>query len=819
MVAVALFALLSVGTYGVFTQTTKTIRASRSRVAATALAGERVEIIRNLPYASVGLQGGVPPGNLVPSEVVVRDGIPFTITTVIRNIDDPFDGILGGDPNDTSPADYKLAEISVSCDTCTGNPPLIFTTTVAPKNLESASTNGSLFVQVINASGEIIPGTTVHVENTTVNPQINLDDVTNAQGELQLVNVPPALNSYRIRATKSGYSTEQTYAPGDVTNPNPTKAHASVITQQLTRITMVIDKVSTMTVNSVHADTLSPIASIPFHMQGAKPIGTYADESPVYKYSQDHTTNAAGTITLTDVEWDTYTVSASDQLLGYDVAFIDPTQPIGVNPDTTHMVNIGLRSNAIHTLNVNVTDSGAAPLEGASVTLANAPLGYNETAATPFHGQVFFSPLSPATYVLSAEKSGYNPTVQNIAINGDTDITLALGQAPPPPPPPPPGTGATTSYTIGTRALNVDITAVAGSGPWSLLVSPADLSSVALHDKLLDEGSPQRAWKVSSVDDANNTITVIDSEANGGAPALNGVGQAALSRWFSTLAAWETARQGDLITRDTIEQGILYADSVFTSGALIDGSTTDSGHFLWITAAPGERHAGVASGGSLVLIDGQNSIDGQIDIQDSYTRVEWLEMTRIRSDGNDADTIQVRDASNVLLQYLLIHNFDDGSNSIVGVKGQANASFTLRNSLIYDGDTAAVRMTSSSGTATVQNSTIYDMDRRGLYEDNGPIHAINTIAMGNPTSDFSVSRGNESYNMSSDSSASGTGSLTNKSASAQFQSIASGSENLHLKAGANAYNAGADLSSSFTDDTDSESRPKFTVWDMGADEY
>jgi hypothetical protein len=60
---------------------------------------------------------------------------------------------------------------------------------------------------------------------------------------------------------------------------------------------------------------------------------------------------------------------------------------------------------------------------------------------------------------------------------------------------------------------------------------------------------------------------------------------------------WEDERQGNLVTDDSIQRGIVYKDSdgvfVFASALVqISGSTTDSSHFMWLTAhhaVPPER--------------------------------------------------------------------------------------------------------------------------------------------------------------------------------------------------------------------------------------
>ena len=72
---------------------------------------------------------------------------------------------------------------------------------------------------------------------------IVIDDVTNINGMLQVVDAPPGVNAYEIIVSKDGFTTDQTYTPGAAGNPNPTKPHATVAIQQLTQISFVIDEV------------------------------------------------------------------------------------------------------------------------------------------------------------------------------------------------------------------------------------------------------------------------------------------------------------------------------------------------------------------------------------------------------------------------------------------------------------------------------------------------------------------------------------------------------------------------------------------------
>jgi len=108
LVGIAVFIIITVSVYQAYAATMNAVRASRLKITATALANEQFEIIRNLPYDDVGVIGGIPNGKIPYIQNLVRDGTGFQTKTAIRNIDDPFDGTIGGLPNDLSPADYRL---------------------------------------------------------------------------------------------------------------------------------------------------------------------------------------------------------------------------------------------------------------------------------------------------------------------------------------------------------------------------------------------------------------------------------------------------------------------------------------------------------------------------------------------------------------------------------------------------------------------------------------------------------------------------------------------------------------------------------------
>ncbi|MDQ5948967.1 MAG: hypothetical protein QG589_92 [Patescibacteria group bacterium] len=417
IVGVAVFSVIVVSVYNAYMSILNVISTSKAKIDAIDLANEQIEIVRNLPYADVGISGGIPNGKLLHTETVVRDSTSFVVTKTIRNIDDPFDGVIGGTPNDISPSDYKLIEIEINCATCKNFNPMVVTGRIAPKNLESAATEGALFVRVFDANGNPVPDANVHVENNIASPHITIDDVTNNQGMFQLVGVPPGTNAYEITVTKSGYTTDKTYAIS-VSNPNPTKPHATVALQQVTQLSFVIDRTSSFAISSV-TDSCSQVSNVDFSIAGNKTIGS----SPtVLKYNQNKVTDSNGLLTLPNMEWDTYAINNIDA--SYDLVGINPPSPVSLSPNTTQNLQLIVKAKNPNTLLVNVKDSATMlPLSGVTVTLSKA--GYTNTKITGlgFLGQTDWSGGSGQGTSTNATK--YFSSDGNVVINNPIgDITL-----------------------------------------------------------------------------------------------------------------------------------------------------------------------------------------------------------------------------------------------------------------------------------------------------------------------------------------------------------------------------------------------------------
>ena len=377
LIACAIFLLFALGIYSGINLIFKIVYQSRMRILETALLAEQVEVVHNIPYSSVGILNGVPSGVLPHVTSTMRNGQNFSIITTVRNIDDPFDGMATGTiPVDTSPADYKLVEMSAICQPCGQQIPVILSTIVAPKQLEGATQNGALFIQVFDYNGLPVVGATVNVTGTLATSTVIISDVTGNDGYLRVIDTPTGTMSYAIRVSKSGYSTDYT-VPVSVAVPTPVKTPANVVSQTITDISFAIDRTSNLDLHFINSGCAA-IASIPFTIRGEKIIGYGPD---VYKYNQTLTANGSGNYSFANFEWDKYHIGLTGST--YSIGGSIPMLPIDLTPGLAQDASIILQSYTAHSLLVKVQDAGTGlPLSDATVHLTAA--GYDETRTTGY---------------------------------------------------------------------------------------------------------------------------------------------------------------------------------------------------------------------------------------------------------------------------------------------------------------------------------------------------------------------------------------------------------------------------------------------------
>ena len=216
-----------------------------------------------------------------------------------------------------------------------------------------------------------------------------------------------------------------------------------------------------------------------------------------------------------------------------------------------------------------------------------------------------------------------------------------------------------------------------------------------------------------------------------------------------------------------------------------------------------------------------------IDVEDEYTRIEWLEIKKIYDAGDGVFFDDLPAADNGLVSGVLVHSFWQAGNAAFRI---AATGVTVRN-CIADGGTTYAAHIAGGASATIENCTFWG-DSGGGYGVYGDATCIvgvkNTISADHGTLDMSISSGATisyfGYNMflthgggfdPDDIAYAGNNQVPPTNLEHLFVDLST--TNLHLEVSGNrAANTGLDLSSDFADDIDGQTRSG--TWDMGADE-
>lgn len=338
----------------------------RSKIYLTILSilQDEIEKIRVMNYEDIGIIDGWPRGILPREKIIEKENLEVLVRYYVRNIDDPKDGTITSTPRDTAPADYKLIELEgQALNSLIKTYPQKLTAIIAPKTLETITNNGSLFIKVINSRGNPVNAANIKVDYLG-NPSFTIEDLTDVNGELRLIDIPPGINIYRIYVTKQNFSRDRTYPPGDPQNPNPVLPDQTVKRNEVTFVTFQIDKLSLINLNFF--DKLCrPFSQINFGVKGEKLIGVNPD---VLKTKFTTTTDANGQKSFY-LEWDNYEINLTDN----NLVFLGMTPYLRprfiVEPDKVYNLNLTLASSSPINLLVTVLDNNRNYLEDAEVKL------------------------------------------------------------------------------------------------------------------------------------------------------------------------------------------------------------------------------------------------------------------------------------------------------------------------------------------------------------------------------------------------------------------------------------------------------------------
>ncbi len=316
------------------------------------------------------------------------------------------------------------------------------------------------------------------------------------------------------------------------------------------------------------------------------------------------------------------------------------------------------------------------------------------------------------------------------------------------------------------------------------------------------------------------------------------------TRDHSTITLWEADLDDDP-TYDAGDDAVgeMYDDSVFDEESSINGGSTIGLSSIRLTVASAERHDGTAGTGARVVMGGTTTsviirFNGTIE----DTTLEWLELDY--NSQNCRGAFSAGDRGH-FIKNCIVHDLAANANLAIniislshfGTSGSPDAN--AFNCIVYaidninTGTSAELHaFRSTSRTGKILNCTGHNVTFGGGGSETGTIFEINNslvqfqncIGTDGETADIGgTTNGTEDHNLTSDTTATGTGSLTEKSAANQFVSTALGSEDLHLKSGADAIDAGTDLGTTPSgveiDIDDRDRDAEGDIWDMGAHEF
>lgn len=425
LVLLFIFAIVSMTFLETYTKGTRLIIESKNRLGATALANQKIEIIRSIDYGSIGTTTGIPSGDIPEYEMISVNTVKYQVHTFVQYVDDAFDGRSNTSPVDAIPNDYKRVKITVAWGSLGTDQAVTLFTTIAPEGVETSAGGGVLSINILDSAGMGVPSASAHIVNTAAG--VDITTSTDATGNITLPGTPVGIQNYSLTLSKSGFYGVRTYPPNPPSTYNPIDEHASVALGVLNQKSLVMDQYADITIRSKDPFGTS-VPSINFGMIGGKILGTDAVLAPVYEYNQALATSASGSLNVLDQSYGQYAISETDTRYEFYKLSPEGTQSnmLDALPGVTTTRDMILLDTNIGSVKAAVTNQvdGSASA-GATVRLSNTLLTYDVTQTTDQYGFAYFPATLPAllagTYNIEVSLTGF----QNLTGTVTVGSTLA----------------------------------------------------------------------------------------------------------------------------------------------------------------------------------------------------------------------------------------------------------------------------------------------------------------------------------------------------------------------------------------------------------
>jgi len=427
LVFLFLFSLISIVFLQTYSVGTRLIIESKNRLGATALANQKMEIIRSIDYEDIGTTSGIPAGDLSEYETISVNTIRYQVHTFVQYVDDDFDSTVS--TGDMIPTDYKRVRLTVSWGNLGTDQTVVIFGNFSPNGVESSTGGGVLSINVLDATGTGVTGASVRIVNSGAG--VDVTGSTDSTGNLTLPGAPAGTEAYTVTVSKSGYYGATTYPAYPTSAYNPVDVHASVVADALNQKTIVMDQSSDITLTTEDPYGTA-IPNIGYTMTGGRVLGTDPGTGEdVTGFSETGTTDASGGASYPDESYGDYVITTSST--DYEFLKLSPETTVAnefsATAGSATDVSVIMLDKNIGSVLVQVQNQAdATALAGASVQLTNTLLSYDVTVVTDQYGYAYFPEalpeLAPETYDISVSLAGYGTETATVNVNGSLQTEI-----------------------------------------------------------------------------------------------------------------------------------------------------------------------------------------------------------------------------------------------------------------------------------------------------------------------------------------------------------------------------------------------------------
>ena len=316
------------------------ITLSESKLSALAVANERMEYFRSLPYDEVGVVAGYPSGTIPQTSTTSLNGITFYERVRVDYVDDPADGLLAADDNGII-LDYKQVRLEYEWRINEATSSLQLVSTIVPRSIETTAGGGTVRINVLDDQSSLLPGASVRLISSSSTFSYDVTNPTDASGSA-LFNVP-ADSGYQVEVTAiiSGnqYSTDKTYE-ATTTLPNPAVAPFAVLESDISTLTFQIGELSDLSIQAFTAVTEGSVIETFTDLSGVPSSTDVVAGGTLQLFDTAGVYETTGIAYLSEISpgpllaWKTARVAASVPVnTSYQVQFFTGSGPYVLVPD------------------------------------------------------------------------------------------------------------------------------------------------------------------------------------------------------------------------------------------------------------------------------------------------------------------------------------------------------------------------------------------------------------------------------------------------------------------------------------------------------